>query len=191
LQVSAIAGSSAPRGAAARLPHTVPRFLISPSAIKGKASEIRGCRLRSRKKTSKSCCRQHAPTDKSSCKSMKSKLRTPLMSTRCSGLSRPLWIIGIRVCPPAKIRARDPHSERVSSTSSIDVGEKYVNIPGIIQLSIEIEVQGEAISKLLAADFAALPSLYNTPQRATPFQRNPTRNVKGSPLFTIGKYPTT
>src|SRR5580692_362248 len=123
-----MAGNSAPRGAAARLPQMVPRFLISLSAIRGKACASSECRWRVRKKTSRLCCRQHAPTVKSSCNSTKSKLRTPLISTRCSGLNRPLWINGRRVCPPAKIRARDPHSERTSSTSSIDVGALYVNI---------------------------------------------------------------
>src|SRR5277367_769043 len=126
-----MAGNSAPRGAAARLPHTVPRFLISWSAIKGNACARSEFRELVRRKTSKSFCLQHAPTPRLLFKSMKSRLPTPLMSTRCSGRSVPFWINGRRVCPPAKIRARDPHSERISSTSSIEVGAEYVTIPGL------------------------------------------------------------
>jgi hypothetical protein len=196
----------------------VPRFLISWSAIKGNACAMSEFRRLVRRKTSKSCCLQHAPTHRSFFRSTKSRLPTPLMSTRCSGRSVPFWINGRSVCPPAKIRARDPHSERISSTSSIEVGAEYVNIPGLFghpsksrrtqskKQLLEAQLFSKIGEVLLADPSRELSNarrgvrssqvrhglwLHNTPQRAVPFHRNPTRTTRGSPLFTTGVYSTT
>ncbi len=120
------AGSSAAGSAWARLPPTVPRARVCRWPMTGAASARSGAAAAMRASRSSACWRTSAPrrrADPSRCTAASPETR--FRSTTTAGRTRRMFIIGTRLCPPARSLASPPWRARRSSASSSRRGARY------------------------------------------------------------------
>jgi hypothetical protein len=141
-----IAGMSLPGSPLARLPPRVPQYRTCGSAISSEVSRMIGQLAASRSEPISSCCVVIAPMTRvpGSLRMTRSSLRS-CMSTRCSGLARRSFIIGIRLCPPATTRASWPCCVNRPMASCRDCGRWYANGAGINSHSSHISLPHDRV----------------------------------------------
>src|SRR5690606_34609537 len=103
----------------------------SGSATQGAVDAISGLASLISWLATTSACRTSAPISMwpLTC-SMRSRPGMRLMSTRCAGVASRIFIIGRRLCPPARTLPSSPSSARSAVASSSVVGAEYSNGAG-------------------------------------------------------------
>src|SRR5713101_5406141 len=122
----ATSGSSAEGSACARLPPTVPRFLVCTCPTQASACARSGTRAARASSRSTVHWRVHAPMRAASFSIFTNfSSAISLMSTSHAGRTRRIAIIGTRLCPPARSFAPSPWRASSSQASAVDAAREY------------------------------------------------------------------